>query len=65
MTLNKESAVVLTDRPALAGSFGLFNGLDFIDFIIAIMPQLLGYVKPFPEIFFEVVWPVPARIQAQ
>ena len=60
MTLNKESAVVLADRPALAGSFGLFNGLDSIDFIIAIIARGEGNVKPF-LLFLEVFLPADAR----
>ena len=38
MTHDKESAVVLTDRPVLALYFGLSNRFDFIVFIPELSP---------------------------
>lgn len=47
MTHDKESAAVLTDRPALAGYSGLSNRLDFIVFIPAIIAQPADIARVF------------------
>ncbi len=39
MTHDKESVVVLADRPTLAGYFGLSNRLDFIVFMPLIIAK--------------------------